>query len=293
MQIISGIRKKEVLVFEQVVRFLDIYFVFNEIFTFFGKHSRTKNVKGMKTKLLFIVFMGAFLLSATNVMSQETQTEQKVLTKEEQKAAKIAEKEAKRKAKEEAKAAKEETKAEEAMEKAEKKAVKRDETQAKFDEFLAKWEPVDLSGVNQKTMPNVYALFKGSNELFTTMKNVDGYIGFIQIETTETTDEAGIPVTEMKVMNTNTNEPMEKNDALKTYATATLDLTAAALTATNVAMSGPLALTDLASDPIAALSMGKKIKKTIEAVKMSVTVIPLIKAKIGDNVAALKQTKNN
>lgn len=247
----------------------------------------------MRTKLVLIAFLGALLLSTTNVMAQEAQTEKKELTKEEAKAAKIAEKEAKRKAKEEAKANKEEEKAMAAVEKAEKKAEKRDARQVKFDEFLAKWEPVDLSGVSQVTMPNVYALFKGSNELFTTMKNVDGYIGFIQVETVETTDEAGIPVTEMKVMNTNTNQPIEKSDALKTYATATLDLTNAALTATNVAMSGPSALTDLASDPVAALSMGKKIKKTFEAVKMSIEVIPLIKAKIGDNVAALKQTKNN
>lgn len=247
----------------------------------------------MRTKLVLIAFMGAFLLSTTNVVAQEAQTEQKELTKEEAKAAKIAEKEAKRKAKEEAKAAKEEAKAEEEMAKAEKKAEKRDATQAKFEEFLATWEPVDVSTINQTTMPNVYALFKGSNDLFTTMKNVEEYIGFIQVETNETTDESGLPVTEMKVMNTNTNQPMEKNDALKTYATATLDLTNAALTATNVALSGPGALTDMAGDPVTAMTMGKKIKKTFNAVKMSIEVIPLIKAKIGDNVAALKQSKNN
>lgn len=247
----------------------------------------------MRTKLLLIGFLGAFLLSTTNVMAQEAQTEQKELTKEEQKAAKIAAKEAKRKAKEEAKAAKEEEKAMEAMEKAEKKAEKRDATQAKFDAFLAEWEPVDVSNIDKTKMPNVYALFTGSNELFTTMKNVDGYIGFIQVETNETVDDSGLPVTEMKVMNTNTGEAIEKSDALKTYTTATLDLTNAALTAANVALSGPLALTDLASDPLSALTMGKKIKKTFNAVKMSIEVIPLIKAKIGDNVAALKQSKNN
>lgn len=247
----------------------------------------------MRTKLLLIGFLGAFLLSTTNVMAQEAQTVQKELTKEEVKAAKIAEKEAKRKAKEEAKAAKEEEKAMESVEKAEKKAEKRDATQIKFDEFLATWEPVDVSGIDKSKMPNVYALFTGSNELFTSMKNVEGYIGFIQVETKDTVDVEGIPVTEMKVMNTNTGEAIEKSDALKTYGTATLELTSAALSATNVAISGPLALTDMASDPIAAMSMGKKIKKTFNAVKMSIEVIPLIKAKISDNMAALKQTKNN
>lgn len=247
----------------------------------------------MRTRLLLIGFLGAFLLSTTNVMAQEAQTEQKELTKEEQKAAKIAAKEAKRKAKEEAKATKEEEKMMEAAEKAERKAEKRDATQAKFEAFIAEWEPVDVSGIDKTKMPNVYALFTGSNELFTTMKNVDGYIGFIQVETNETVDDSGLPITEMKVMNTNTGEAIEKSDALKTYTTATLDLTNAALTATNVALSGPLALTDLASDPLSALTMGKKIKKTFNAVKMSIEVIPLIKAKIGDNVAALKQSKNN
>lgn len=247
----------------------------------------------MKTKLLLVGLLGAFLLSTTNVVAQEAQTDQKEMTKEEKKAAKIAEKEAKRKAKEEAKAAKEEEKMMEAAEKAERKAEKRDATQVKFDAFLAEWEPVDVSNIDKEKMPNVYTLFTGSNELFTTMKNVDEYIGFIQVETKDTVDVSGLPVTEMKVMNTNTGEPIAKSDALKTYTQATLDLTNAALTAANVALSGPLALTDLASDPLSALTMGKKIKKTFNAVKMSITVIPLIKAKIGDNIAALKQSKNN
>lgn len=247
----------------------------------------------MRTKLLLVGLLGAFLFCTTNVMAQEAQSDQKEMTKDEKKAAKNAEKEAKRKAKEEVQADKEQNKEIAAAEKAEKKMEKRDATQQKFDEFLATWEPVDLTGVDKTKMPNVYALFEGSNELFTAMKNVDSYVGFIQVETKDVVDDSGITVTEMKVMNTNTGEAIEKSDALKTYAQATLDLTNAALIGTNVALSGPLALTDLAADPLSALTMGKKIKKTFNAVKMSITVIPLIKAKIGDNMAALKQVKNN
>jgi len=219
-------------------------------------------------------------------IAQETSEE---LTKEEKKAAKIAEKENKRKAREEAKEAEELEKLEKAETKAIRKQENRDKRQARFDEFLEKWEPVDITDIDENKMPNTMEFFKGSNELFATMKEVEGYIDFIQIETLPENEEG---IVEMKVSNKNTGEEIQKSDALATYSKATLDLTSAALQATSVALNGTVALTEMATNPLSALTMGKKIKNTLNAVKYSIDVIPLIQAKIKDS-EALQQSKNN
>ena len=102
----------------------------------------------------------------------------------------------------------------------------------------------------------------------------------------------GVEVTEVQQLG-NDGEELGKRARTKNVAQATADLSLASLQAANVILSSPLALTDLASDPLAALSMGKKIKKTLATVKMGVSVIPLLKYKISDNKAARKQLKNN
>ena len=236
-------------------------------------------------KLLLPILTGLFILQSVNISAQE-------LTKEEKKAAQIEAKEAKRLAKEEEKAAKEEAKAEKAMEKAEKKQQKREESEAKFEKFLAEWEPVDYKDIDPAKMPNTVDLFKGSNELFTTMKNVYSYIDYIQIETNDTIDAEGINVTEYQKLDAEGNE-LGKNARAGNIAKASLDLTNASLMASNILLSAPLAVTEAISDPLMALTLGKKVKKTFNAVKMSVQVIPLLKAKCQDNKAARIQDKNN
>lgn len=235
-------------------------------------------------KFLFIL-IGMFLLQTTYVAAQE-------MTKEEKKAAQIAAKEAKRKAKEEEKAAKEEAKMLAAAEKADKKQAKREALEEEFRAFIADWKPVEYADIDVTKMPNVVDLFKGSNELFTIMKNVYSYIDYIQIETTDTVDAEGIAVTEMQKLDAEGNE-LGKHARTKNIAQASLDLTNASLVGANVMLSAPLAVTDALNDPIKALTLGKRVKKTTKNVKMAIQVIPLLKAKIGDNKAAREQDKNN
>lgn len=239
----------------------------------------------MKKHILLIGLFGA-LLCATNVTAQdavETTTAAK-------KAAKEAENEAKRTAKEEAKAEKEQMKSEKAEAKAERKKEKRDENQAKFDAYIEKWEPIDVSDIDAKTMPNTVELFTQSNMMFALIKEVHEYIDYIQVEALPENEEG---IVEMKITNKNTGEDIAKNDALETYAKATLHLTTAALTATNLVSVIPSVAAEMVSNPVVAYKLNKKVKDVGFAVKYSVDAIPLIKAKIGDNIAAVKQSKNN
>lgn len=236
-------------------------------------------------KKFLLIFVGMFLLQTSYVAAQE-------MTKEDKKAAQIAAKEAKRKAKEEAKAAKEEAKMNKEIEKAEKKQAKREALEEEFQKFIADWKPVDYTDIDSTKMPNVVDLFRGSNELFTIMKNVYSYIDYIQIETNDTIDAEGVAVTEMKKVDAEGNE-LGKRARTKNIAQASLDLTNASLVGANVLLSAPLAVTDALNDPLKALTLGKRVKKTTKNVKMAVEVIPLLRAKIGDNKAARQQDKNN
>ena len=192
-------------------------------------------------------------------------------------------------AKEAKKAEKELRKLEKAEAKAEAKKEKRDKNQVKFDAFIENWEPVDVSGISAK-MPNTIDLFSKSNVLFATMKEVYGYIDYIQIEALPENEEG---IVEMRITNKNTGEDIAKTDALETYAKATLDLTGAALSAANIALLIPNALSEGISNPATAFTLGKKVKDTAFAVKYSIDAIPLIKAKIQDNIASVEQSKNN
>lgn len=243
----------------------------------------------MKKRILLIGLFSV-LLCATHVKAQEVAVVEMEMTAAEKKAAKMAEKEAKRAAKEEADAEKELEKMEKAEEKTVRKQEKRDKNQAKYDAFIENWEPVDVSGINASKMPNTVEFFKQSNALFATMKEVEDYIDYIQIEALPENEEG---IVEMKITNKQTGEDISKADATATYTKATLDLTNAALMATNVALTGTSSLTEMVSNPLDALTLGKKVKGTLSAVQYSVIAIPLIKAKIQDNMEAVKQSKNN
>lgn len=193
-------------------------------------------------------------------------------------------------AKEEEDEAKALEKMDKAEARAERKQEKRDKNQEKFDAFLKNWKPVDVAGIDVNKMPNTVDFFKQSNALFTTMKNVEDYIDYIQIETLPENEEG---IVEMKITNKNTGEDIAKSDATATYTKATLDLTNAALTAATVALAGTTALAEFISNPLEAFTLGKKVKDTLAAVKYSMIAIPLIKAKIQDNQAAVEQSRNN
>lgn len=238
----------------------------------------------MKKFLFALLILG--IMHTGNVFAQE------VTTVESEKADQISEEEQKRLQEEEEKALKEYNEMLEEMEKDQKKYEKRLKKEAKFKEFISTWEPVDYADVDSTKMPNVVAFFKDSNEFFTTMANVYSYIDYIQVETKDTIDAEGIEVTEVQQLG-NDGEELGKRARTKNVAKATADLSLASLQAANVILDAPLALTDLASNPLAALSMGKKIKKTLGTVKMGMSVIPLLKYKINDNKEARKQLKNN
>lgn len=236
-------------------------------------------------KRFLFILTGLFFLQTAHIAAQE-------MTKEENKAAQIEAKEAKRKAKEEKKAAKEEGKAMKAIDKAEKKQAEREDDEAKFQAFIAEWKPVEYADIDSVKMPNVVDLFRGSNELFSTMKNVYSYIDYVQIETKDTVDAEGIAVTEYQKLDANGNE-LKKYSRLQNMAQASLDLTNASLLAANVLLSGPLAMTDALADPLTALTLGKRVKRTYKSVQMAAKVIPLLRAKVGDNKVAREQDKNN
>lgn len=236
-------------------------------------------------KKIFIVFLGLGIMFTGNIFSQEVKVDSA-------KAEKISEEEAKRLQEEEEKANKEFEEMMEEMEKNQKKYEKRLKNEAKFKEFISTWEPVDYSNIDATKMPNVVDFFKYSNEFFTTMANVYSYIDYIQVETTDTIDAEGVEVTEVQVLG-NDGEELKDNAKTMNRVKATADLTLASLQATNTLLSGTLAITDLANDPLSALTMGKKIKKTIANVKMGVSAIPLIRYKVQDNKAARQQLNNN
>lgn len=237
-------------------------------------------------KKFFIVLLTMSSVFTGNIFAQE------ITTVESEQADKISEEEEKRLKEEEEKALKEYEEMLEEMEKDQKKYEKRLKKEEKFKEFISTWEPVDYAEIDSTKMPNVITFFKYSNEFFANMANVYSYIDYIQVETKDTIDAEGIEVTEIQQLG-NDGEELGKRARTKNVAQATADLSLASLQAANVILSSPLALTDLTSDPLAALSMGKKIKKTLATVKMGVSVIPLLKYKINDNKAARKQLKNN
>lgn len=243
----------------------------------------------MRKRILLIGLLGA-LLCATNMKAQEEVAVEVEMTAAEKKAVKMAEKEAKRAAKEEEDAEKEMEKMEKAEVKAERKQAKRDKNQAKFDAFMENWQPVDVSGIDAKKMPGTINFFKQSNALFAKMKEVEDYVDYIQVEALPENEEG---VVEMKVTNKKTGEDIAKSDATEIWTKAILDLTNAGFTAATVALSGTSAMTEFISNPLEVLTLGKKVKNTLSAVQYSIIAIPLIKAKIQDNKAAVEQSKNN
>lgn len=236
-------------------------------------------------KKFFIALLAMGITYTGNVFAQE-------VTVESEQADKISEEEAKRLQEEEEKALEEYNKMIEEMEKDQKKFEKRLKKEAKFKEFIATWEPVDYADIDSTKMPNVVTFFKDSNEFFTTMAKVYSYIDYIQVETKDTIDAEGIEVTEVQQLG-NDGQELGKKARTTNVIKATADLSLAGLQAANVVLASPLALTDLTSDPLAALSLGKRIKKTLSTVKMGVEIIPLLKYKVNDNKAARKQLENN
>ncbi|HIX27059.1 MAG TPA: hypothetical protein H9859_05415 [Candidatus Barnesiella excrementigallinarum] len=239
----------------------------------------------MKKILIAVLAMGLICARNVNVFAQET-------TVSSEQADKISEEEAKRLQEEEEKAMKEYEKMLEEMEKDQKKYEKRVKREAEFREFISTWEPVNYSDIDSTKMPNVVDFFKYSNEFFTTMSNVYSYIDYIHVETNDTVDAEGVEVTEVKQLGKD-GEELEKGARTVTTVKATADLTLAGLQAANVILSAPLAITDLTSDPLLALSLGKRIKKTLATVKMGIAAIPLLKYKVNDNKAARRQLQNN
>ena len=94
----------------------------------------------------------------------------------------------------------------------------------------------------------------------------------------------------MECQNKKTDEPIAKNDALKVYSIATLNLTEAAARGVSLTAESVSALASLTSDP---LTIGKKVKQATKAIKMSVNVIPLIQRNIKENTEKLKYKKAN
>lgn len=223
-------------------------------------------------KYLFIM-LGAFILSTTTVYAQE------LTAKEKEKQEKEAAKQEKENAKKEAK-----------LKKSAEKDVKIAELRVKYDEFLKEWTPIETN----VGLAEVDTFFLHTNQLFDLLRRVEENTGFIEMVPEPYVDEEmGVTDTIWNAKNKNTNEPISKNDALKVYTIATLNLTEAATRGVSLTAESVSALSSLISDPLKALTIGKKVKQATKAIKMSVQVIPLIQRNIKENTEKLKYKKAN
>ena len=223
-------------------------------------------------KFLFIL-LGAFILSSTTVYAQELTAKEKA--KQEKEAAKQAKENAKKEAK---------------LKKAADKDVKIANLRVEYDQFLAEWEPIEATvGIAE-----VDTFFIHTNELFDLLRRVEENTGFIEmVPEASMNEEMGMMDTIWNARNKNTQEPIAKNDALKVYSIAALNLTEAAASGVSLTAESASALLSLTSDPMKALTIGKKVKKAGKAIKMSVNVIPLIQRNIKENTEKLKYKKAN
>ena len=202
----------------------------------------------------------------------------------------LTEKEKARQEKEARKQAKENAKKEAKLKKAAKKDAKIADLRADYEEFLAEWEPIEANiGIAE-----VDTFFIHTNELFALLQQVEENTAFIEMVPEPYFDEEmGVTDTIWNAKNKNTNEPIAKNDALKVYSIATLNLTEAAARGVSLTAESVSALASLTSDPLKALTIGKKVKQATKAIKMSVNVIPLIQRNIKENTEKLKYKKAN
>ena len=230
--------------------------------------------------------MGLLVFSATTVYAQE------LTEKEKERQEKEAKKQAKENAKKEAKL---------------KKAAKKDAKNAQmhtdyevffvvcffffeFEEFLVEWTPIEANiGIAE-----VDTFFVHTNELFALLQQVEENTAFIEMVPEPYFDEEmGVTDTIWNAKNKKTDEPIAKNDALKVYSIATLNVTEAAARGVSLTAESVSALASLTSDPLKALTIGKKVKQATKAIKMSVNVIPLIQRNIKENTEKLKYKKAN
>lgn len=223
-------------------------------------------------KKYLLVLLGLFILTTTTY-SQE-----------------LTEKEKARQEKEARKQAKENAKKEAKLKKAAKKDAKIADLRADYEEFLAEWEPIEANiGIAE-----VDTFFIHTNELFALLQRVEENTAFIEMVPEPYFDEEmGVTDTIWNAKNKNTNEPIAKNDALKVYSIATLNLTEAAARGVSLTAESVSALASLTSDPLKVLTIGKKVKQATKAIKMSVNVIPLIQRNIKENTEKLKYKKAN
>lgn len=223
-------------------------------------------------KYLFIL-LGTLIFSTTTVYAQELTAKEKA-----------------RQEKEAAKQEKENAKKEAKIKKGAEKDAKIAALRVKYAEFLAEWTPIEATvGIAE-----VDTFFIHTNELFALLSKVEENTGFIEMVPEPYFDEdMGINDTIWNAKNKQTNEPIAKNDALKVYSIATLNLTEAAARGVSLTVESASALLSLTSDPLKALTIGKKVKQATKAIKMSVEVIPLIQRNIKENTEKLKYKKAN
>lgn len=223
-------------------------------------------------KKYLLVLLSLFVVTATTYAQELTE-------KEKAKQAKEAKKQAKENAKKEAK-----------LQKAAKKDVKITNLRAEYEKFLAEWTPIEANvGIAE-----VDGFFTHTNELFVLLKQVEEDIAFIEMVPEPYFDEEmGVTDTIWNARNKRTNEPIAKNDALKAYSVAALKLTEAATRGVSLTAESVSALAALTSDPMKALTVGKKVKQATKTIKMSVNVIPLIQRNIKENSEKLKYKKAN
>lgn len=180
-------------------------------------------------KYLFVL-LGLLVFSATTVYAQE-----------------LTEKEKERQEKEAKKQAKENAKKEAKLKKAAKKDAKIAQLRTEYEEFLVEWTPIEANiGIAE-----VDTFFVHTNELFALLQQVEENTAFIEMVPEPYFDEEmGVTDTIWNAKNKKTDEPIAKNDALKVYSIATLNLTEAAARGVSLTAESVSALASLTSDPL-------------------------------------------
>lgn len=224
-------------------------------------------------KKYLLILLGAFLLGTTTTYAQELTAKEKA-----------------RQEKEAAKQEKENAKKDAKMKKAADKDARIENLRIRYEQFLTEWEPIEANtGVSE-----VDTFFINTNELFELLCSVEQNIGFIEMLPDPYFDEEmGVHDTAWIARHKVTGEEIKKSDALNTYTIATLNLTEAAARSVGLTAQGVSALAALTADPLKALSLGKRVKNSGRAIKMSVDVIPLIQRSIKENTEKLQYRKAN
>lgn len=175
------------------------------------------------------------------------------------------------------KAEKAEKKAKAKAEKADKNAAKMEKLMAEYDEYVKNYKPLEKTGVADADL-----VVEQINTLSSGMNGIYDKIGYIKVETTETTDEYGQPSTSVRVYDKNTGKDIDKVTAANNFKAVSKPL--AEMTTKTTALGPALAKIN----PMNMVAIAPQAKEILKRGKMLLKVVPAISAQVKTAKEALK-----